>query len=130
MAISKDVGRQYPLVAIVPFVYTDFTSGVGVAAVDLPAGARVTGGALVITTAFDSATSDVIEVGDSGSALRYLSQDVKTAAGSFAIVPTELVTTAAGEILLEWTGVSTAPSQGAGRLELEYILTDRANENQ
>lgn len=130
MAIEKDVARQYPMVARVPFVYTDFTTGVGVEAVDLPANAHVSGGALVITTAFDSLTSDTIEVGDAASAARYLSQDVKTAAGSFAIVPTEFALTTAGSVTIEWTGVGTAPTQGAGYLLLEYVIQDRANENQ
>lgn len=130
MPITKDVGRQYSLVARVPFVYTDFTSGVGVGSVDLPANSHVTGGSLVITTAFNSATSDQIEVGTATTAGLYLTQDVKTAAGSFAIVPTEDVHAASTEILLEWTGAGAAPSQGAGFLLLEYVITDRANENQ
>lgn len=131
MAISKDVGRQYPLVARVPFTYADFgASGVAEQAVDTPAGAKVIGGELVITTAFNSATSDAIDVGDGVTPGRYLSaQDVKTAAGRFALVPTNYSYAEKDTIDIEWTGVGTAPTQGAGYLLLQYILEDRANEN-
>lgn len=131
MPIAKNVNRQYPLVAKVEFDYTSFgASGVAEEAVDLPAGAKVTGGALVITTAFNSATSDAIDVGDGDAANRYLSaQDVKTAVGSFALTPTEKEYTAKDTVDIEWTGVGAAPSQGAGYLLLEYIIDDRANES-
>lgn len=131
MSITKDIGRQYPLVARVDFTYESFgTSGVAEEAIDLPAGSHVTGGALVIEVAFDSATSDAIDVGDGDTANEYLSaQDVKTAVGSFPLVPTEKEYTAPGTIGIEWTGVGTAPSAGSGYLLVEYVMEDRSNEN-
>ena len=93
MSITKDIGRQYPLVARVDFTYASFgASGVAEEAIDLPVGAVVTGGALVITTAFNSATTDAIEVGDGDAVARFLaSQDVKSAAGRFALTGTETI---------------------------------------
>jgi len=131
MSITKDIGRQYPLVARVDFTYASFgASGVAEEAIDLPVGAVVTGGALVITTAFNSATTDAIEVGDGDAVARFLaSQDVKSAAGRFALTGTEKIYTAPDSVDLEWTGAGAAPSQGAGYLELEYVIDDRANEN-
>lgn len=129
MAISKSAGRQWPQIAIVEYTYADFTSGVGVEAVDLPPGARVVGGYNGILTAFDSATSDTIEIGDATTAARYLSDDGQAAGGS-ALVPTGLEYTEGGAITIEWTGVGAAPSAGAGVLAVMYTIDGRANETQ
>ena len=100
MTITQNTDRQCPLVATVAFDFSMFgATGVAEAAVDVPAGARVTGGRLVIDVVFDSGTTDAIEVGDGGSVARYLAtQDVRTAVGEWPLVPTGYSYTAADTV--------------------------------
>lgn len=74
MAITKDFNRQCVMSALLTINFGDLAglSGTDVGAVSLPPNAIVTGGAVVVKTAFNSATSDVIDVGDSVSQNRYL----------------------------------------------------------
>jgi len=126
MAITQKTGRQALVVAEVAFAFGDLTSGVAAAAVTVPLGAVVVSGAVVVDTAWNSATSDVIDIGDGGATQRYLAaQDIKTATGRFPLVPTDFVYTADDTIDAIWTGVSTAPSAGAARLHVEYYVENR-----
>ena len=130
MAISIPDTRQYPLVANASFAFGDLTSGVGAAVFALPQNAVVTGGQVIIDTAFDSATSDNIEVGDAADNNRYLTSTSIAAAGRTALVPSGYqVANANRNIEIEWTGVGAAPSAGAGRIQVEYIVEGRATEN-
>ena len=130
MAISKDSGRQYALVAEVPFTLAQIAAGAN-PALDLPAGAQITGGHLVIDTAFNSVTTDTIAVGDASTANRYLTATSVQALGRTALVPTGFKTTnTQPEILLTYAQTGAVASTGAGRLVVEYIIAARANENQ
>lgn len=126
----KNSDRQYPLSAMARFTFTDLTSGVAAPIVELPPGAVVTGGMLVIETAFNSATSDTLVVGDATVANRYANNVNGKTAGATALTLTGFVTTATTDVLLKWTGVGTAPSQGSGYLVVTYIREDRSQENQ
>lgn len=136
-SITKNAGRQYPLVARVDFTYTDLmTSGANVAAdvaipaIDIPQNAVVTGGELVITTAFAGPVTLVADVGDGVDDNRYINNGNMATAARVAITPTGHVYTAADTIDLNVTaGATTASSAGAGYLQVEYILTDRTQEN-
>ena len=129
MAITKQAGRQWPLVGKAEFAFGDLTDATAVEAVDLPYGAIVTGGMLVITTAFDSATSDTIAV-SVGSDTLLAAQDVKTAAGSWPFTAGSGPTTAPDTVDVTWDGTGAAPSAGAGYLIVEYVIDDRATEVQ
>lgn len=131
MTISLQSGRQLSAWATVDFSYADLVSGAAAAAVKLPVGAVVVGGAVVVQTAWNSATSDALVVGDSGTANRYKSSFSIAATGRTALVPTgyqALSTTR--ELQVVWTGVGAAPSAGAARLEVEYIVPGRAEFSQ
>lgn len=130
MAITKDGGRQYPLWAEVEFAYTDFTSGVSAEAIDLPGNAVVVGGELVITTAFNSATSDTFIVGDGAVTNRYANAVNGAAAARTALTLTGFRYTTPDTVDVRWTGVGAAPSAGAGVLRVQYILKNRSNEVQ
>lgn len=122
--------RQYPLSAMARFTFADLVSGTAAPVVELPPGAVVTGGMLVIETPFDSATSDTLVVGDADTADRYASAVDGQAAAATALTLTGLVTTTTTDIALTWTGVGAAPTQGAGYLVVTYIREDRSQENQ
>lgn len=132
MPITKKSGRQDPIVATASFVYSDVTDDTYAAAVDVPAGAIVTGGYLAITTLFNSATDDKFSIGDKVGAASAtkdtyaaLSADI-TATGIIAIVPTGKKYAEASTVGVVWNGSGTAPSAGAGLLVVEYIVDGRA----
>ena len=123
MAISLSVDRQSPLYASADFALADLASGVFEVAVSLPENAEVVGGALVVTTAFDSATSDALDVGDAGASGRYLSV-AALPVGRTALVPTGYRTVGKEPVGVTWTGVGVVTT-GAGRLEVEYVIVGR-----
>jgi hypothetical protein len=134
MAIAnadKNVGRQYPLVAYQEFDFADLSSTEVTPIVKLPANAIVTGGALVITTAFNSGTTDLLEVGDSVQDDDYLvagTADNGSTAQYIAFTPSGYKYAAPDTIDVKWTPVGTAATAGAGYLVVEYIVPTRANE--
>ena len=134
MAISnadKNNGRQYTLVAYQEFDFADLSSTAVTPIVKLPANSIVLGGALVITTAFNSGTTDLLEVGDGVQDDDYLvagGADNGSTAQYIVFTPTGYKYTAADTIDVKWTPVGTAATAGAGFLIVEYIVTTRANE--
>ena len=130
--ITKDSDRQYPLFAVVDIAYSDFgASGVAEKAVELPSDAIVVaGGGLAIDTAFDSGTSDTLTVGDEDTDNLYASGINGQTVGFNALTPTGKELAGTKNVVVKWTGVGAAPSQGAGRLIVPYIRRGRGNENQ
>jgi hypothetical protein len=130
MSITKNSNRQTPLVAMVEVSLADIASGVAAAAVELPGGAIVVGGDVTVITPFDSGTTDVIDVGDSGTANRYLNDGNIAAAGRIPLVPTGYVTENIGDINVTVTSVGTAATEGTVRLTVEYVVEGRACSSQ
>ena len=137
MAITKDSGRQYPLVARMPFAYTDLVSGTYAGMVDLPVNAIVTDARVVISTLFNSATTDVFSIGDQPTGAAARATEYSAASADVTAVPTEIVGkttnytyTGGGTVRVVWTGTGAAPSAGAGVLVVEYIIDGRTQENQ
>lgn len=128
---DKNVGRQYELTAYQEFDFADLSSTAVTPIVKLPANSIVTGGALVITTAFNSGTSDLLEVGDSVQDDDYLVAGVAdngSTAQYIAFTPTGYKYTTADTIDVKWTPAGGAATAGAAFLIVRYIVTDRANE--
>lgn len=130
MGITKDANRQAPVVAEVDFAFGDLTTTVASNAIEVPQGAVVTGGFIVFDTAFNSETSDVFTVGDSGDADRYKASVDGSAAALTALVPTGYQYTATSNVSITWTGTGTAPTAGAGRLVIEYYVDGRSQHTQ
>lgn len=130
MPITKNAGRQEIALAYVDINFSDLagSSGADVNALEVPPGAVVVGGAVTTLTAFNSATSDVLDVGDSGSQLRYLNDTNIHATGRAALVPTGYTHTASTRnITVRWVGVGAVPTAGKCRLEVQYYVENRAN---
>ena len=140
MAITKDINRQCVMSAL---LLLDFgvggnmagTSGVAQAAFSIPPNAIVTGGAIVTRTAVNSATSDVLSVGDAASAARYLSASNIHATGVAALVHTGYLVPqnapgASSDITVTWTGVGAAPSAGQVEVRIDYIQRGRGEYTQ
>jgi hypothetical protein len=136
MAITKNRGRQTAVEAYVDVTFSDLTTptslnGVASLAIDLPVGAQVVGGDLVVGTAFNSGTSDVITVGDALIANRYLASTSIAAAGRTPLTFTGYQTLAtSNKVIVTWTGVGAAPTAGAFRLRVAYIINKRASFSQ
>ena len=128
MAIANiDSGRQDVLVAVQAFDYSEMVDATAVPAVNVPPGAIVVGGQLVITTAFNSATSDTIAVGDGTNT--YLAATSVAATGATALSG-GLPYSVSDTVDLTWDGTGAVPSAGAGYLVLEYVIDGRACEVQ
>lgn len=132
MSIKKLVGRQEVIAATADFTFSDVASGVYAPAVDLPLNAIVVGGHLAITTIFNSATDDKFSIGDqvqgaAAAATTYAAQsDDITAAGAVPIVATGKKYDKPATVGVVWTGSGAAPTAGAGRLTVLYIVDGRA----
>ena len=128
MSITKNSGRQWPIVAEVDFAFGDFgASGVIEAALDLPGNAVIIMGEIVIDTVFNSGTSDTLTVGDvGGTENRYASGVNGQAAALTALTRNGVRNTAPTAVGIKWTGVGAAPTQGAGRLLVAYSREGRA----
>lgn len=128
MAISKQAGRQWALVAEAEFAFDSYTSGVAEAAIDIPVGARVVGGYVAITTAWDSATSATLIVGDGDDPNRYADAvNAKTLGSTNLGLGLGYLYTAKDTIDVTITDVG-APTVGAGRVVVFYTIDNRANE--
>jgi exopolysaccharide biosynthesis protein len=127
MPLTKEVARQYPLVAVINVSYADIAAGANIAA-ELPLGAVITNGSLVVDTAFNS-TTNTISVGDSASATRYSAAvDVKTLARTALTITGFKVTEATKNLLLTYALTGAAAGQGAVRVIIEYVVGGKANE--
>lgn len=115
------------------FELADLTSGTAVSVIYLKPGARVLGGFIDITTAFNSGDTDTLSVGDTEAddVDRYL---VATDVSSTGLTKFTLPPVADGiidtpeAITITWTGAGTAATAGAGRVAVDYIEDGRQTE--
>ena len=123
MAITKDIARQWPLVAEVRFDYADIPAVAIYEAIDLPANAVVIGGLLEVITVDAGGGTIKVQVGSTV----LLAATASTPASRTFITETAVATTAADTVDVE---VETAVlTTFEGRLVIEYIILDRQNEN-
>lgn len=111
--------------AEVDFGKTNITAATLFDVIPLPAGARVVGGAVTRTTAFDTA-GYTVSVGDATSIARYLAGTDVKAVGSTALVPTGFVST--GEpIRISLTNVDVCTT-GKATVRVDYVIDGRTSE--
>lgn len=128
MPITKNSGRQELIVATVDINLADVTTNVAAGAIDLPANAVVVSGQLITTEAWNSTTSDVMDVGDVTSGVRYLTDgNIRALAARVPLVPTGFTTTATEkQLTVTWTSGGGVPTTGKVRLEVLYFVKNRA----
>jgi hypothetical protein len=128
MPITKNSARQELIAAFVDINLADVVNGVVQTALDLPINAIVVDGSFVTTEAWNSTTSDVMSVGDAGSATRYLSGgNIRALAARVPLVPTGFVHDATNNALrVTWTSGGGVPTTGKVRLEVRYYVKGRA----
>lgn len=128
MPITKNPSRQELIVAFVDISFADLVNNVAQAAIDLPVNAIVVDGSIVTTEAWNSTTSDVMDVGDAGSATRYLTDgNIRALAARVPLVPTGFIHDATNNALrVTWTSGGGTPTTGKSRLEVRYYVKGRA----
>lgn len=129
MAITKNSARQEIIIAHFDFSYADApTTATQYSALDLPINAVVVGGALIVKTAWNTATSATFKFGDAVDDDRYTGSaiDLKTA-GRTNLTLTGFVHTSSDNLLKVLPTYSgTAASAGAARVEVHYYVQGRA----
>jgi hypothetical protein len=130
LAASRAVTAQAPLVQVVTLTQPELPSGKQVSAIYLPPGAMVTGGGLIVTTAFNSATTDVLDVGYTSNPDAYVNggADNGSTVGIKAIVPNGVVHTSGTWIVVENNPTGTEGTAGVAKLVVEYVVLDRVSE--
>lgn len=127
MAITKKPNRQEAIVAYVDVNLADVTTGVDYQAIMLPPNAVIIGGDVVATEAFNSTSTDVVDVGDSASQNRYLNDASVHTLTRTALVPTGYVTLPTTRaVTVRWVSGGGSPSTGKFRLTVEYFILDRS----
>lgn len=128
MPITKNSARQELITAFVDFTYADIpTTATIYEALDLPVNAVITGGDLIVGTAWNTATSATLSIGDVTLATRYATTvDLKTA-GRTALTLSGFIHTAVEKVLRGTTAFSgAAATAGAARLTVQYYVKGRA----
>lgn len=127
MPITKNTERQSVLCAWVDINLADLVNNVqSNVALDLPVGAVILSGQLITTEAWNSTTSDVMDVGDVSSATRYLTDgNIRALGARVPLVPTGFISTGEG-LRVTWTSGGGTPTTGKVRLEVQYFIRGRA----
>ena len=127
MPINKNSGRQDVLVAFVDVDLADLASGNTQAAIDLPHGAVLVGGDVVVKTAFNAGTTATLKVGDKNDDDRYTSTavDIKSV-GRTALTITGYTHKVGEDLKVTFAQTGTAASAGALRLTALYYVEGRA----
>lgn len=124
MAITKVSGRQYTLVADVDIAAADIPAVATYEAIDLPAGAIVTGGHLEVITPDAGGGTIAVAIGS----------DVLLAATATSSAIQTLFTQASAELTaadtVDVTVATAVLTTFVGRLVVNYIIDGRAHEVQ
>lgn len=124
MTTSVDITRQTVLYAERAIDFEDFTSGTAKPLIYLRPGTQILGGFVDITTAWNSATSAAITIGDTegvDDVDRYLGSTSIKATGRTALVPVSNGVIETAEALTATVTVVGAPTAGAGKVGIWYI---------
>lgn len=125
MSIKINPARQEVVVGIVEFGFADVQSGAAAPAIYVPSGAIIVGGSVTVAEAFNSATSDTLDLGDETTANKYAAAVDLATAGRTDLTLDGGVLGADG-LLATWTGTGAAPTAGKVRIELRYLVVGRA----
>jgi hypothetical protein len=129
-ALKRKAARQYVLAAQLTVDFSNVVdTAVAVNAIDLPYGAQVVGGDVIVDTAFNAGTSIVLDIGDATVANRYVNDVNLAATGRTALVPTGYVSDGA-VISITPVIVGAVPTAGSARITVQYVIKDRAQEAQ
>lgn len=119
--------HQWPVVGYNELLFSDFATAAVGQVITLPAGAQVTRAWVLVTTAYNSATTATLNVGDAALPSRYGNGiDLKTT-GLKALVPTGLITANKGAVTATLAQSGTAATVGAARVYVEYLVERKSD---
>jgi hypothetical protein len=126
--VTKDISVQDVVVKTVTFSFGDLNEDTAYEVIDIPPNSVILSGSFFTTVAWNSTTSDVIDLGDSGSATRYASNlNIRAANALNAITPTGYVSPG-GPLTVTWTaGTADTATTGTVRLIVEYVTLGKAD---
>ncbi len=128
--LLKHAERQEVIAGFFAVTLANFVAASNVVKLALPVGAIVVGGHLNVKTAANTTGTDVLTIGDSGSANRYLaSTTIKTAART-VLTLTGFTHTTQLELLLTRTAADTAATALEVEVVVLYLRNDRCTEFQ
>ena len=126
-ALKLVSARQCPTVAYIDIVLANMTTGVDVNIIEVPQGAVIIEGNIVTTEAWNSTSTDVLDVGDAGSQNRYLNDgNIRALAALVALVPTGYAYTAPTKLTARWVSGGGSPTTGKARIRVMYYVQGRA----
>ncbi len=127
MPIRLNAGRQELVLAYVDVKAGDLVSGVAGKAIELPSGAVIVGGDIVVKTAFNSATTATLKLGDKVDDDRYTSAavDLKTA-GRTALTLTGYKHSVSEHLQALFVETGAAATLGLARVSIHYYVDGRA----
>ncbi|MFM2253817.1 MAG: hypothetical protein RJB68_2154 [Pseudomonadota bacterium] len=129
MPIKKNANRQDLIVAVLDINFADPAAyGTAENAIELPVGAVVSGGDVVITTPFNS-TTNTLTLGDVTTANRYANAlDLKAAAGTRTALGGlgTQITSTISQIRVNLAQTGGVPTAGAVRVTVQYYVLNRA----
>lgn len=130
MPIVKDSGRQHIQMALLTIAFGSPTAfGVAENAIELPPGAIVVGGDVVVETAFNS-TTNTITLGDITTANRYGNAiDLKTAARTALTLTGFKTGTTERFIRANVAMTGATPTAGSVRIQVMYVVDKRSNQS-
>ncbi len=125
MSITLNAARQELLVAHVDINLADVVTATDQVAIKMPSQYVLVSGQSYTTEAWDSTSTDVLDVGDAGSENRYLNDgNIRALAALVALVPTGVV--GSGDITVRWTSGGGTPTTGKLRLAIQYYIPGRS----
>ena len=126
--ITKDINVQELSVKTVTFSFGNINEDTVYDVMDIPPNSVITAGSFFTTVAWNSTTSDVIDLGDSASATRYLSNgNIRAANALVPLVPTGFVHPG-GPLQVTWTaGTADTATTGTVRLIVEYVTLGKSD---
>ncbi|CAM4267462.1 Bacteriophage lambda head decoration protein D [Comamonas aquatilis] len=127
MPIQLNSGRQEAIVAYVDISAGDLASGVATKAIELPSGAVVISGSVAVKTAFNTATTATLKVGDAVDDDRYTTSavDLKTA-GATALAITGYTHKVGESLQVTLTETGATATAGKVRVQVSYYVEGRA----
>lgn len=125
-ALKLNVGRQTVLFASIDIAFDNLVdTAVAVQAINLPYGARIIGGDVVVATVFNAGTTMVLDVGDKIVANRY-ANDVDLKAAARTALTVTGYTSDGGEVFVTPVIVGAVPTTGKLTLSISYVIEGRA----
>lgn len=110
--------------------FADLTSGTAVTIGKLPSGAIIDDAYVVVTTAFDSGTSDLMDMGTSGDPNGFMSAVSVASVGKKSAddlaTSDDLVLSADTDVSVTWTGAGAAATAGAFEAVVKFIVDNDA----